>query len=716
MTSWRYRDSRWSERLNAPIDWNSRIALAAVAAAVFVIVGAAVIIARGDSAEEIAADAQVLTWSESVASAGAALRAEIREGLVVGQSAAFGVLDESAPAQSATRIREAIAELDQRAGMLADVADAEGVREAAAVAGNQAASVANALETGDVDGAVTIAGDEFSPTFEQLSARATAVSLDSAEDIAAVNAGLGTVTTAARFVAALIIPALAVFLFYRALRRSQKVSLLRTELARERELRRNKDAFVAAASHHVRSPLSAVVGFADLLQGSSRDFSPAVRDEVIELIATEAEETSNVVDDLLAAARYEVGDFDLAEERLEMRDVVDKVTSDWAKTQRARLTISGNAVVLADAIWLGHAVRNLLRTAAASGGEEIEVIIESIDNRVKVVVSDDGAAIPTEENDRIAEPYYSFSEVNGLAPSLGLGLAVARRIARASGGDLHYQRLEGRNEFELKLPGHKSQVLPRDTFSRVVDPSAGMPAAGAIEEVITNGNPRIAYQPIFALSPESADIGEIVGYEALARFPSHTGRDWFVAASGLGLRVDLELACLRAAIEGFHPVEEDTFLGVNVSDETIHSTQLAASAAAIAPVPLVLELPETASIASYQATRDVLEELSVSGISLAIDHVASDRVDLDQMAQLEPRIIKFDVSLLREANHSPRNRGLVKAMTAMAGELGVMVVVVGVETADDHDKLTELGIRFGQGNLYARPSQLDRDRLARETA
>jgi len=478
MTSWRYRDSRWSERLNAPIDWNSRIALAAVAAAVFVIVGAAVIIARGDSAEEIAADAQVLTWSESVASAGAALRAEIREGLVVGQSAAFGVLDESAPAQSATRIREAIAELDQRAGMLADVADAEGVREAAAVAGNQAASVANALETGDVDGAVTIAGDEFSPTFEQLSARATAVSLDSAEDIAAVNAGLGTVTTAARFVAALIIPALAVFLFYRALRRSQKVSLLRTELARERELRRNKDAFVAAASHHVRSPLSAVVGFADLLQGSSRDFSPAVRDEVIELIATEAEETSNVVDDLLAAARYEVGDFDLAEERLEMRDVVDKVTSDWAKTQRARLTISGNAVVLADAIWLGHAVRNLLRTAAASGGEEIEVIIESIDNRVKVVVSDDGAAIPTEENDRIAEPYYSFSEVNGLAPSLGLGLAVARRIARASGGDLHYQRLEGRNEFELKLPGHKSQVLPRDTFSRVVDPSAGCPQPG----------------------------------------------------------------------------------------------------------------------------------------------------------------------------------------------------------------------------------------------
>jgi EAL domain-containing protein (putative c-di-GMP-specific phosphodiesterase class I)/signal transduction histidine kinase len=715
MTSWRYRDSRWSERLNAPIDWNSKIALATVAAAVFVIVGAAVIIARGDSAEGIAADAQVLTWSESVASAGAALQAEVREGLVVGQAAALGVFGEEATAQSAARIREAIAQLEQRVGPLADVADADGITLAAAAAGEQAATVAVALEAGDIDQALAITEARLSSTFQQLSARATTLSQEAAEDIAAVNAGLGTVTTAARFVAALIIPAFVVLLLYRALRRSQKVSLLRTELARERELRRNKDAFVAAASHHVRSPLSAVVGFAELLRDSSSDFSPAVRDEVIDLIATEAEETSNVVDDLLAAGQYEVGDFELAEERLELRDVVDAVSSDWAKIQRPRLTISGNAVVLADGRWLGHAIRNLLRTAAASGGEEIEVKIGSMDNRVTVEISDDGAAIPSEENDRISELYYSFSEVNGLAPSLGLGLAVARRIAKATGGDLSYQRFEGRNVFEMRLPGHHSHVLPKDTFDRVIDPAAGMPSADAIDEVIAGGGPHVDYQPIVSLSTGSPDAGEVLGYEALARFPSHSPREWFVAASRLGLLVDLELAFIRAAIEGFHPVEGETFLAVNVSDETIHAAQLGEAIAAIAPNPLVLELSETASIASYQRTREVLEELSATGTSLAIDHFNSGRLDLEHIAQLEPRIIKFDVSLLREANHSPRSRGLIKAMAAMAGELGAIVMVGGVETREDHDTLIGLGIEFGQGNLYAHPSKLDRKQLAQGT-
>jgi len=716
MTSWRYRDSRWAERLHAPVNWNSKIALAAVAAAIFVIVAAAVVIAQGDTAEEIAADARDLIWSESVASSGAALRAEVREGLVVGQSAAFGVLDEEATAQSAARIREAIAELGQRVDLVSGVAGNDGIREAATVAGEQAATVAEALETGDIDQALTIAEGQLSATFQQLSARATAVSQRSAGDIAAVNAGLGTVTTAARFVAALVIPALAILLLYRALRRSQKVSLLRTELARERELRRNKDAFVAAASHHVRTPLSAVVGFADLLRDSSRDFSPAVRDEVIELIATEAEETANVVDDLLAAARYEVGDFELGEERLELRDVVDAVTSDWTQTQQTKLTISGNAVVLADARWLGHAIRNLLRTAAASGAEEIEVTIQQAEHRVVIGISDDGAAIPTEENERISELYYSHSEVDGLAPSLGLGLAVARRIATASGGDLRYRRLEGRNMFEMTLPHHKSHVLPRDTFNRVIDPAAGMPAAAAIEQVIADGGPQVDYQPILALSSPSSDATGVVGYEALARFPTHAPRDWFVAASRLGLRVDLELACIRAAIEGFHPLEDEMFLTINVSDETVHAPQMADAIADIGPTQLVLEFAETAPIASYRGTREMLEELSASGVGVAIDHVGSDGLRLDHIAQLEATIIKIDMALVRETKHSSRQRGVVKAIAAMAGELGASVVGVGVETEEEHQELIELGIRFGQGHLYSRPGQLGPNRLARKTS
>jgi len=706
MTSWRYRDSRWSERLNAPVDWNSKLALIAVVAAVFVIVGAAVIIARGDSAEEIAEDAHILTWSESVASAAVAVRAEVREGLVVGQSASAGVLDDEATVESAARIREAVDSLEGRVNLLPEIAQISGIRDTANEASAQAAGVADAIEAGNIAEALIVATDQLSPALEELLSRAGTVSDESAEDIAAVNAGLGTVTTAARFVAALLIPALAVFLFYRALRRSQKLSLLRTELARERELRRNKDAFVAAASHHVRTPLSAVVGLTELLRDDSGDFSPAVRKEAIGLIATEAEQTSNVVDDLLAAARYEAGDFEMAEQRLEMRDVVDAVTDDWADTQQTKLMIRGNAVVLGDERWLGHAIRNLLRNASSSGGEDVEVAIDSAANQVVIEISDNGAAIPTEENDRISELYYSYSGVDGLTPSLGLGLAVARRIAKASGGDLRYRRLEGKNVFEMTLPGHKSHVLPRDTFNRVIDPSAGMPAAEAIEQVIADGGPRVEYQSIVALSPGRPGDTEVVGYEALARFDSHNATDWFVAASRLGLRVDLELVCIQAAIAGFQPVEEEAYLAVNISDETIHTPQLAEVIADMPSKQLVLELSDTAAIASYERTREALGELAATGIWVAIDEVGSGEINLEHLAQLEAEIVKIDLSLVREANSSSRIRGLIKAIVAMADELGTLVVAVGVETDDEHDTVTRLGVPFGQGNLYAHPARL----------
>lgn len=713
MTSWRYRDSRWSDRLSSPIDWNSKMAPVAVLAAIFVIVGAAVIIARGDSAEEIADDARVLSWSESVSSGVVALRAEVREGLLLGQSAAFGVFGEEATAESAVRIREANAELQNRVETLVQITEGGGIRESANEAGNRAAAVADALAAGDYDQAQAVAQGQLSSALETLLARTTAVSQESAEHIAAVNAGLGTVTTAARFVAALLIPTLAVFLFYRALRRSQKTSLLRTELARERELRRKKDAFVAAASHHVRTPLSAVVGFADLLRGGSSDFSAAVRDEVIEFIAIEAEETANVVDDLLAAARYDIGEFELDEHRIEVRDVIDAVTSDWEQTQQVKLTICGNAVILGDERWLGHAIRNLLRTAASSGGEGVEVAIGSSESRVTVEISDDGAAIPTEENDRISELYYSFSEVDGLMPSRGLGLSVARRIARASGGDLLYERSEGTNIFRMTLPGVKTHVRPRDVFNRVIDPTAGMPTAESIESVIADEGPRMTYQPIVDLSPDRSGEHRVVGYEALARFPSHTPTDWFQAASRQGLATQLELAGIRAAIDEFHPSEEVAFLAVNLSDETVHASQLRDVIAEIDATDLVLEISETASIASYESTKAVLDDLATTGVRVAIDDVGSGDLNLRNIAQLDPQILKIDMSLVRDASH---NRGLIKAISAMAGELGALVVAVGVETEDEHLLLVELGVDYGQGHFYAHPHELGRRLRADRTA
>jgi len=64
------------------------------------------------------------------------------------------------------------------------------------------------------------------------------------------------------------------------------------------------------------------------------------------------------------------------------------------------------------------------------------------------------------------------------------------------------------------------------------------------------------------------------------------------------------------------------------------------------------------------------------------------------------------MSLVRDLRDSPRNRALIKAIVAMTGELGTILVAEGVETEEEHIALRELGVEYGQGYLYGRPSAM----------
>lgn len=675
----------------------------AVVGGVLVLAGTAVIVARGDASEEVAKDARALTWAESVATAASTLRGEARESLVISQAATRDVFDEEAVANSVQRIRDASSELDGRAAVLAPLARSSGIEGVVADVVAHTESLATALDSGNVDDALAIAESELGPAFEALSERTTAVSRARADHITRVSAEVGNVTTAARFVAALLIPVLAVYLIYRAMRRSQKVSMLRSELRWERDLRRKKDAFIAAASHHIRTPLASVVGFSELLRARSRDFNAGVRHEVTELLALEAKETANVADDLLAAARSDLGQMEMSEDEIEVRDVIDSVASDWVATQRMRLTITGAAVVLGDERWLTHAIRNLLRNAASFGGQQISVRVRTVMKRVIIEIADNGEAIPAHERDRIFELYYSYRQVDGLAPSLGLGLSVARRIARAMGGELEYRRLDGENIFELVLQDAGTESARVAIPARTFDPTEGAPDIESITGVIEAGGPPFVYQPVVHFGSTSESGHRVVGYEAVAHFGSQAPAQWFEAASAVDKQLDLELVCVRKAIRQFDPPQKDAFLAVNVSDLALHTSRLRDAIEGIDPTRLVLELSEASSIKSYEETGRVVDALAVRGIRLAVDDVGSGDVDLWHLTRIGAHMVKIDVSLVRELRDSLRSRGLIRAIAAMAEELGTVAIAEGIETQEELAVLKDLGIRFGQGYLFGHP-------------
>ena len=490
--------------------------------------------------------------------------------------------------------------------------------------------------------------------------------------------------------------------------RKQQERDLAAELERERVLRLKKDAFLDAASHHIKNPLAAVVGFSELLRDRTRDFNAGVRNEIIELLAIQALETSHVVDDLLIAARFDIGEMKLDSAAVDLRAVVETATHDWASNQRSRLTVSGNAVARADGHWVVHIVRNLLRNAAAFGKGNIWVRITEGFNKVVIEVVDDGPGVAPEDVEMVFEPYHSSRQADRLTPSLGLGLSVARRLSRSMGGDVRYIRVENETVFELSLPRLNVDFGSFGEMPDVViDPLAGRPTRDAIAEVLAGGGPDMVYQQVVDMRAHRAGETRVVGYEGLARFPFATPPDWFEVAGSSGLRLDLELAAMRTAIAGFAPSNHDGFLALNLSDSTLTSSTLVDALVGLEPGRIVLELSEVAVIKSYEVTRRFVDSLRDRGIRLAVDDVGAGEIDLWHILRLEPALIKVDMSLVRDIETTPRNRALIRGISAMAQDLGIMVVAEGIEAPEEEETLLELGVQHGQGYLFGKPRPLE---------
>lgn len=215
----------------------------------------------------------------------------------------------------------------------------------------------------------------------------------------------------------------------------------------------SKTDFVASVSHELRTPLTSVIGFAELLMDSASDFDTEQRRDLLGAIADQGYELANIVEDLLVAARAEIGDLNVSTVSVNLRAQTAQVLESMRSDEARSIAIAGEPrYVLADPQRVRQILRNLLTNAIRYGGPHIEVDIgDGPDGLASVVVSDDGEGIPAEARERIFEPYDRGDNAKVISESYGLGLAISRALARLMGGDLQYRQSE-RTQFVLSLP------------------------------------------------------------------------------------------------------------------------------------------------------------------------------------------------------------------------------------------------------------------------
>jgi EAL domain-containing protein (putative c-di-GMP-specific phosphodiesterase class I) len=213
----------------------------------------------------------------------------------------------------------------------------------------------------------------------------------------------------------------------------------------------------------------------------------------------------------------------------------------------------------------------------------------------------------------------------------------------------------------------------------------------------------IAYQPIVSWSRR-----EVFGYEALLRSREpklpHPGAV-LDAAERLDRLHELGRAIRALAAAPAVPLPRGAMLFVNLHTQDLLDDSLFDEACPLSTMAarVVLEITERASL---HAVRDVqlrIGRLRAMGFRIAVDDLGAGYAGLTSFAQLEPEVVKLDMSLVRGVHTQPTKQTLVRTMITMCRELGMQVVAEGIETPEERDAIVEAGCDLLQGYLFARP-------------
>jgi signal transduction histidine kinase len=232
----------------------------------------------------------------------------------------------------------------------------------------------------------------------------------------------------------------------------------RREYRRVLELEASKSAFLYLAAHELRTPLAVARGYMDMVQSQTFGSVSDRAREVLRTADAKLDEMNELVSQMTEMARLQQGN-NLRPELVDLRDVVreamDRTRPSAEPSHHLVTDDPGRPMsVVADRFRVRTILTNLIGNAIkySPRGGEVRVSVQNSGGSVRVSVCDHGVGIDAAELDRLFQPF-SRLRAQGSTSGLGLGLYVAREIARAHQGDLSAtSNTDGGSTFVLTLP------------------------------------------------------------------------------------------------------------------------------------------------------------------------------------------------------------------------------------------------------------------------
>lgn len=240
---------------------------------------------------------------------------------------------------------------------------------------------------------------------------------------------------------------------------SRKVAILFNDITERKKLEQRKDDFLALASHELRTPITSLKLYAQLLKKRLDTRGDADTAKQLDRMDKQIDKLIELVRGLLDVSRIEAGKVDYRMERIDLDALIRETVEDLQRvSDKHRIVLDGvqGGMVIADSERIEQVLTNLITNAIKYSPDKDKVIVsaERLGEEIKVSVQDFGIGISEVDRSKIFDRFFQVSGAGrDVSPGLGLGLYISSEIVKRHGGRIEIESEVGRgSKFYFTLP------------------------------------------------------------------------------------------------------------------------------------------------------------------------------------------------------------------------------------------------------------------------
>ncbi len=235
-----------------------------------------------------------------------------------------------------------------------------------------------------------------------------------------------------------------------------------SDITEQKELERRKDDFVNIASHELKTPLTSMKLYVDVLLKSLKKHSDPQALRMLKSVKDQTQRLQELVNDLLDVSRLQTGKLSFTTEKFKLNALVKQSVEDMKGiTDKQKIVYSGEGILMvnADKFRIYQVITNLVTNAVkySPRGSTIRIKTKRADGKALVSIEDSGIGIAKSEHKKIFDRLYQVSnDKKNVSPGFGLGLYISREIVKRHKGSIWVESEKGKGStFYFSLPLEK---------------------------------------------------------------------------------------------------------------------------------------------------------------------------------------------------------------------------------------------------------------------